>query len=239
MLNRLLIATTVDGNPKTARVTVGYHHAVRALERQGSVQLPFEWSYSDDLGRARSRIACNALERDGWDYLLWWDEDVYPTNMAIVGQMLATGKDVVAVPYPRKRIPTLYPYKPLDSDIARGGLSFDNGVCEVEYIAIGFCLTSRKCIQQMADAYREELWFSDGETMDREITGMFTPMFGPVYRLPDGRRARNLFSEDYTFMHRWRAIGGRVHMLATMDMPLTHVGGYCFTGAPGDIAQRL
>lgn len=234
---KLLIATPTDGRPDTALVTWGYHNAVRNLERSGAVCIPSTIGFADDLARARSRMVWYALQRPEWTHVLWWDDDVVPPDPSIVGRMLATGHDVIGAPYPRKRIPVAFPYKPLDRDLRGGSLTVVGDCVEVELLAFGFMITSRSCLEKMCKAYEDE-WFSDGhpDTTPHETVALFRQVMTPQIRI-DGRRHRELYSEDYSFCWRWRGIGGAVWMYAGGGAPLVHVGGNDFRGAREDIGR--
>lgn len=242
---RILIATPTDGHPQTATVTYAYHHAVRQLERAGSVVIPSEIFFSDDLTRARSRAIWYALQREGWDWILWIDDDV-AFDSSIVPLMVDRAKadeiEVLGAPYPRKRIPAQFPYKPLASQLAAGKIDVVRDCVEVELLAFGFMLTSRECLETMCDAYSNE-WFTDGHEPGNihETIGLFKQIHTDATTVPDGKggtmRFRDLYSEDYSFCYRWRAIGGKVHMYVGDGSPLGHIGGHVFTGERADIGR--
>jgi hypothetical protein len=242
---RILIATPTDGHPQTAVVTYAYHQSMRQLERAGSVVIPSEIFFSDDLARARSRAIWYALQRDGWDYILWIDDDV-AFDSSIVPRMIdramADGHHVLGAPYPRKRIPAQFPYKPLAAQQAAGKIEIKNDCVEVELIAFGFVLTSRECLETMCDAYSNE-WFTDGHdaTNIHETIGLFKQIHTDATTIPDGKgstmRYRELYSEDYSFAWRWRKIGGKVMMYVGEGAPLGHVGGHVFTGTRDEIGR--
>jgi hypothetical protein len=235
---RILIATPTDGRPDSAHVTWAYHQAVRNLERSGCVSLPATIGFSDDLAKARSRLARVALERDGWDAVLWLDDDVAPQDVSIIGRMASSGHDVIGAPYPRKRIPALIPYKPLASTLETGRLSVEGDCTEVELLAFGCMLTSRRCLESMVAAYREGDWFSDSHDgiVARETVAIFGQVQTPT-REVDGHRHRDLLGEDYSFCYRWRAIGGRVMMYVGAGAPVRHIGGHEFTATRAEIGN--
>lgn len=243
MTPRILIATPVDGNPDTASVSLAYHSGVRAAEREMVAEVvPYALAFSDDLARARSRAVYYALERDTWDYVLWWDDDVAVQNVSVIQHMVdrmqSDGHDVLGAPYPRKRILATFPYKPLDAALKSKRIEVKNDCVEVELLAFGFMLTSRACLQLMVDHYRESDWFSDGTPTDRrEVVAVFRQVMTDKMSLPDGGRFRELYSEDYSFCHRWRAIGGKVQMYVGPGAPLGHVGMHKFIGSRDEIGR--
>lgn len=239
---RILIATPVDGSPETAVVTHGYHHAVRQLERSGAVVMPSTLSFSDDLARARSRAVWWALQADSWDYVLFWDDDVCPADTQIVPRMIARaeedGYDVIGAPYPRKRIPAQFPYRPLPASLGQGSLDVVRDCVEVEALAFGFMLTSRKCLKSMVEYYKDD-WFTDNHDQYRphNTVAIFRQVMTDTSVLPDGTLTRDLLSEDYSFCHRWRAMGGKVMMYVGEGAPLRHIGGYAYHGERQDLGR--
>lgn len=237
---RVIIATPVDGSPNTASVSHRYHVSVRQLERAGSVVLPAELCFADDLARARSRCVHVALtKRDDWDWLLWIDDDV-AFDSQIVPRMLAIAEaneyEMIGAPYPRKRIPAQFPYKPLSATQA-----VKNDCVEVSTLAFGFVLTSRDMLATMCDAYSND-WFTDMHTgTPTEVIALFKQVHTPESKItkPDGStmRFRELYSEDYSFCHRWRAIGGKIHMYVGEGSPLGHVGNHVFEGSKADLGN--
>jgi hypothetical protein len=223
---RLIIATPVDGTPTTGFVSCAYHNAVNRLYRAGAVSVPSELMFSDDIVRARSRAAWFALQRPGWEWMLWIDNDT-AFDDAIVGRMihlaLTDGHEFIAAPYPRKRIPAAFPYKPLDENIAAGRQPVVNDCMEVDYIGFGFVLLARSCLEKMTAHYYEEDWFLDerGSDAPHPTVGLFKQVL---------TSKRELLSEDYSFCHRWRAMGGKVQMYVGEGAPLGHVGTHVFVG---------
>jgi hypothetical protein len=244
---KILIATPTDGNPMTAVVSFAYHAAVSALRAAHADYLevvPGTLMFNDDLARARSRAVWYALEpeRDGtWDYLLWIDDDVafdHDIVPRMIESAVAGGFDVLAAPYPRKRIPTSFPYRPLTSSFEAGGFRTFHSCAEVEAVAFGFVLTSRHCLTSMVKRYASE-WFTDMHQTEhpREIVALFKQVHTDPVLGPDGKARRDLFSEDYSFCHRWRAMGGSIHMYMGPGTPLGHVGGHMYRGGMNEIGS--
>ena len=92
--------------------------------------------------------------------------------------------------------------------------------------------TSRKCLEAMTTHYADE-WFTDAHEPDKphETIALFRQVMTDPVQLPgSGARYRELYSEDYSFCHRWRRMGGRVYMFVGEGAPLGHVGGHVFSG---------
>lgn len=236
---RVLIATPVDGDPIGAKVSHGYHHAVTHLVRDGALTIPATISFADDLARARSRCVWYALQaKEQWDWVLWWDEDVIVHDTAIVRRMISVaesnGWDMIGAPYPKKRIPSKFPYMPTKEAVLTGNMPVEDDCVEVDCLAFGFVLTSRDCLESMADQYKNDLWFSDNHDPNNlhKTVALFMPMFASDYH-----HERMLLSEDYSFCHRWRAMNGKIHMYLGEGSPLSHQGSHVFSGQKSEIGK--
>jgi len=237
--SRILVASPVDGSPETASVSLGYSSGIRALERANANVLPYSLCFSDDLARARSRCASIALERPGWDWLLWWDDDVVCKDVSIVQRMVDAagrhGLEMIGAPYPRKRIQASFPYKPLRTQLEAGRIEWRDEVQLVECIGFGFVLTSRSCLSLMTQRWNKE-WFTDVREGQppRETIALFKQIHTDESSVlgPNGlpMRFRDLLSEDYSFCWRWREMGGSIGMYVGEGSPLMHVGAHGYTG---------
>lgn len=243
MTTRLVIATPIYGTPETATVHAGYHHAVRALERRGAEIIPHEIMFSDDICRARARCVDYALRR-GFDWLMFWDSDVFPRDPSIVARMLeratVDGHHWLGAPYPRKRMPAMFPYRELPGKAA---LEVVRDCAEVEALAIGFTLISQWCLQKMWNHYRSTLWFSDwrgspdGAFEPRELVDLFDFMREPERQVA-GHRFREKLSEDYAACVRWRALGGKIQMYVGDGAPVAHIGSHVYTGRRDELGNN-
>jgi hypothetical protein len=175
---------------------------------------------------------------------------VVPSDLGVLRRMVDRaewdGHDWLAAPYPRKRIPTRYPYRPLRAAPGEPtGLRIVNDCAEVEACAIGFTLTRRSCLARMVDHYREEEWFTDvhDPVNPHETVAIFRQIQTPTEYVhgADGgtMRYRDLLSEDYSACHRWRAMGGKVHMFVGEGSPVGHVGGQLYQGTRAELGQCL
>jgi hypothetical protein len=211
------------------------------LAEQGAQAIPESLFFADDLVRARSRAVSYALERKAWDWVLWWDDDVAPQDVSIVQRMVETaqrhGYDMLGAPYPRKRIPAKFPYKPIQQQSP-----IVNDCVEVDLLAFGFMLTSRHCLQYMSDSY-DDIWFSDrhDDGPFRRIPALFSLVHGPEYvalnESGESVLLRDLYSEDYSFCRRWRDIGGKVHMYVGNHTPLAHIGSCAYLGSKAELGN--
>jgi hypothetical protein len=243
--DRILLATPLEGTQETAHVSFAYHTAVRHLERQGVNILPHSITFSTDVVRARSRCVDHALTEDFWDWILWWDEDVALTEQQYLARMIQRAiedkHDVICGPYPRKRLPTVFPYRPFFADVSARAMPIIRDCIEVEGAPAGFMLTSRACLERMVDHYRPTLWCTDlVDNAPREIVEIFMLQYSQETEiLWDGQpmRYRERLSEDYSFCQLWRAMGGKVQLYVSGEAPLSHVGKYAFPGKMSDLGR--
>lgn len=241
MTRKICIATPVYGAPSSATVAWGYHNALCGFMRHPDVHLLHgHLTLNLDLVRARSRIVRMFLETDATD-LLMWDSDVVPRDMNVIHAMVASEKDVIALPYPRKTIhweviadnvrdeqEQAIHGRQSGSELEGYGLDWplrildqkhENGIAKVSEVGLGFTLIRRHVLEKMVKHYDGALGFTD----HIEGRGFHTVALFQLW-LKDG----DLLSEDYSFCRRWRDIGGDVHVLID---PARHIGTYAFGGS--------
>jgi len=238
---RIVIATPVLGSPDNASVAWSYHIGVRALERCGAIMLMGDLAFSDDITRARSRQTWAALQRDGWDWLLFWDSDVAGTAeiaCRMIERAEENGHTWVGAAYPRKRLPPMLPYRPLQEHLDAGQLTVVRDCIEVEGVGLGFTIVRRSTLEAMVSHYADELWFTDTHDLNNvhETIDIFDTMRTPVTEV-NGRRFREKLSEDYAACRRWRQMGGRVQMYVGKGAPLPHVGTHAFVAEVADLGR--
>ena len=229
---RIIIATPLDGTPQTGFVSAAYHSAVVRLHQAGAISVPFTLMFSDDIVRARSRAVWYALQREDWDYMLWIDSDT-AFDDAIVPRMvkIAEARKIgfIAAPYPRKRIPAKFPYRPLASDMVTGRLPVVDQCIEIEMIGAGFMLHSREMLSKMTEVYAHDSFL---DRHDESAPHDTVALFGMLKT-----DAGELLSEDYSFCRRWRLIGGKIYMYVGEGSPLGHVGSHVFTGTQAELGS--
>lgn len=242
--NKVVVATPVYGKVESASVSYGFHQAVCRLLRDPNVSfLEGRIFMNCDLVRARSRAVRMFLESPG-THLLFWDCDVVPRDVAAIGAMAESEKDVIALPYPRKRVDwdkvsDQVRDESEQADLGRQsgaeleGHSTDwpirgakeqpvDGMIRVSECGMGFTMIRREALIKMCAAY-PELYFRDD--MDSQ-TPSVQPTFALFQLLIDPTN-RDLLSEDYSFCRRWLDIGGEIWMI--LD-PAAHVGDHVFGG---------
>jgi hypothetical protein len=241
---KVCIATPVYGPPASATVSYAYHAAMLSLLRDAGIGFVIRLT-NCDLVRARSRAVYEFLQTDA-THLLFWDEDTIPPSTQAIGWLVHSGHDMIGLPYPHKKLDweavadgvrdeheqstlgrqtgadleALSQTMPLFVKSADGGV--EGGIGEVECMGFGFMMLSRSCCERMVEAYRKDLTFTDlVDGRKRETVALFQLII---------RADRILLSEDYSFCERWRAIGGKVMVMAA---PASHVGRHVYRGQLG------
>jgi hypothetical protein len=221
--SRICIATPVRGAELMCEpVAMGYSESIRLLQQRMSADVyPATLTYNVDNVRARNRIAATFLrERDDCSHLLWWDNDQWPEDNRIVEQMLELDVDLVGAPYPNKRHPMRWTHQRLDARSAD-----ERGLLEVRWLGFGFTLTSRACLQRMADTARV---YTD-TPLPHKVPDCFGLLF---FQPPDSAdpTEEHLLSEDYSFCERWRQLGGQAFIYARAGI-VVHAGMHGWTAA--------
>jgi len=187
-----------------------------------------------DIVRARSNAVALVLRLyPDATHILWMDDDVVAPSIQTFARLLRTGYDVVGCPVPRKKIERWgnereacdFCYRLQGEDGGTHEVQADEKGCvEVDALPFGLMLTSTHALRFLVAKHREALWYRDG---GHEAVAIFQLVMSEPRTAPDGSRFRELLSEDYSFCSRWRADGGKVHMLLE---PCAHVGAHRFTG---------
>jgi hypothetical protein len=86
----------------------------------------------------------------------------------------------------------------------------------------GFMCIKREVFERMMKGY-PDLWYIPEDPDSGQMVGTHWAFFDEVIT-PEHR----LLSEDYGFCHRWRAIGGQVHI--DVISKLSHTGNYTWQG---------
>lgn len=231
----ILIATMLDDRPDHASVAFGYAVAREQARAMYSTEIvPSEICYPGDVCRTRSVAVNWALQRCGWEWLLFWDSDVVPSDVSIIGRMReraeADGHKWIGAAYSKKRLPPQLAMKHTDETVREGRARITNDCIEVDLLAIGFTMIHRSALEEMVAHYREELWFSDEQQGQlSEVVALFKLDFTAERRF-HGKRFRELSSEDYSACRRWRALGGKIACYVGPGAPLGHLGHYLYRG---------
>jgi hypothetical protein len=193
------------------------------------------------ITRSRNTLLAHFVSSTAATHILFIDSDI-SFEPALVSRLLASGKEVVAASYPLK---THYWDSYAEQRLRRGepastaGLRYVGELCDgalaerdgdlatATYVGTGFMLISRAVILRMIEAYPETRYkrvhaYADEQTAEHDPYALFDCMIDPV--------AQTYLSEDFTFCHRWRMLGGQI-WLDTRSR-LTHTGPADFCGSP-------
>lgn len=194
-------------------------HDTMALVQRGDRVSIYDESGSTDLPDARAQMVHRFLSGDGTD-LVNIDNDICWEAGALL-RLVDLPVDCVGGAYPKREDPIQFPVRYLPD---REDLIADpqTGLLEVEAIQGGFVRYRRAMLERMCEAY-SDLWFSTTRYPGERLHALFEPL-----RFSDGRK----FGEDFSFFHRWRAIGGQVWVDPNVTM--AHVGLKAFIGNLGD-----
>ena len=240
----LMVATPCFGGLVTQR----YMQSVCGLLDYGrrcglpvSVEL---LGYDSLIPRARNTLVATFLDHPEATHLLFIDADIGFTFEA-VDRMLSFDQDVVAGLYPLKIVhydasvlARLQAGESLESaQLCYVGLLEDgpgaeqrDGFATGVYAGTGFMMIRRSALERMTAAYPETSYTRSHNTagagQSRNQYALFDAVIEPA--------TREYLSEDYTFCHRWRAIGGRLWL--DTQSRLAHVGPREFAG---DAAARF
>lgn len=199
--------------------------------------------WQSDVVRIRSRFVNYFLTQTDATHLLFLDDDVSMLPKVLRG-MLATGKDFVAAPYPRRegvdftRIDELKGEVP--SEVAaykyalrllpnNGTLEIDkDGSAEVEAVPLGCALLSREGLEKVTESFaNSDVVFDDQLPNGSRVRCV--ALFQLVFEHQrDGKVS--LLSEDYSFCARWRSSKQKVYMYLGEGSPVTHHGSHDYKG---------
>jgi hypothetical protein len=186
--------------------------------------VPEHVCFDGDVVRARNRLAWYVLrEMPDATHVLWWDSDIVPLERTgpLVAALLGSGEDVIGVSYVKKSRPMwthMALNVPTDTDVARGRQ-------HVLAVGFGFTLTSTRALREVAASVPR---YTDMGSDQKEVPG--TPDMFDLVRAPHPTRPDVVWklSEDFSFCHRWRELGGNVALYLGDDAALAHVGPHAY-----------
>ncbi len=198
------------------------------------------------ITRSRNTLLAHFMANDAATHILFIDSDI-SFDSALVGRLIASGKDLVAACYPLKTYywdadakQRLRRGEPVDTagmryvgELSEGAMAEREGdLATATYVGTGFMLISRSAIVRMIAAYPETEYktihaYAEKQSCSSQFYALFDCMIDPI--------TQTYLSEDFTFCHRWRALGGQV-WLDTRSR-LTHTGPTDFQGMPGVVFE--
>jgi len=100
-------------------------------------------------------------------------------------------------------------------------IPFDSGLKEMLWLSSGCWCLKRSAVEKMVEAYPELTYVGDDNVAGKNIHGLYIPT---IFELEDetGKTFKKYLSEDWSFVERWRKIGGKVY--ADTSIALRHIG---------------
>jgi hypothetical protein len=223
-------------------VTQRYMQSVCALLEWGNVnQLPVSLEllgYDSLVTRSRNTLLSTFLDSPTATHLMFIDADIGFTPDQVV-RLLAFDRDVVAGMYPLKIVHydegvahRLQAGEPLDTAQLRyvgapcqgPELEVEDGFSTGIFAGAGFLLIKRGALERMTQAYPETRYTAS----HNQATPSTSPNQYALFDCMIEPETGHYLSEDYTFCHRWRALGGKI-WLDTRSR-LMHIGPREFVG---------
>lgn len=231
-------------------VTQGYMQSVIGLMQQASVDgydVTLALLGQDALiTRSRNTLLAHFMATSVASHILFIDSDI-SFEPALVSRLISSDKDIVAACYPLK---THYWDVQAERRLQQGeavhtaGLRYVGELCEgpladrqgdlatATYVGTGFMLISRAAVSKMITEYPQTRYktihsYPDEQSSRLVPYALFDCIIDPTTQI--------YLSEDFTFCHRWRAIGGQI-WLDTRSQ-LTHTGPTDFLGRPASVFE--
>jgi hypothetical protein len=221
------------------------------LLAQLGIQCTVEFMKNESLiTRARNNMVAKFMSNPETTHLLFIDADITWHPMDVV-KLLAAEKDVVGGIYPKKRyawerltpenIKDFVSRKKLyynkdksEEDLIRENLvnynlnydrktmKIENNLLEIYTLATGFFMVSRGCLKKMMEAHPASKYIDDVNYLKDSENDYAYALFDCI--IVD----THYMSEDWTFCHRWRELGGKVY--CDVSICLNHSGTEDFSG---------
>lgn len=186
---------------------------VLQLVRRGDAVSIDDESHGAEIDTARALIVSKFIAGPG-THLVMVDSDLCWQAGAIT-RLVDHGREFVAGVYPYRRDPISFPLHMLDGQPS----TLENGLLEVKAVPGGFVCVTRSMVERMI-AEHPELEFTSSKAK-HPCWALFDHVWEGKTRL----------SEDLSFCHRWRAMGGRIWI--DPDMTIGHIGPKLFVGKLG------
>ena len=195
------------------------------------------------ITRARNGIVSTFIEKD-FTHLFFIDADIGFKHIDVF-RLLLKKKDVITGAYPMKTIDwektvgsssweeaqrrsihyVINPVKEENNEVR-----IVDGLIKVLDAGTGFMCISKEAIDQIIDAYGEEIMYLK-DSVSVDDTGKVSHIKEPAYAIFDTsieQGSNRYLSEDYTFCRRWQSIGGDIWL--DPSVILDHYGAYAYKG---------
>jgi len=184
-----------------------------------------------DIYSLRAQIVAHFLaDPDKPTDLVFVDSDVgWPAGS--LHKLLDHDVDLVAGAYPKRDYPIQFMFRS-EQDLGPDGHQQmmgdpETGLVEVWGMPGGFMRCTRSMLETMWNHYEPELGIYDRAVPGEKTVRMFDPL-----RFKDEQGRLHSLSEDYAFCQRWRDLGHKVWMDASI--PMAHIGTHAFQGCLGE-----
>jgi len=258
----ILIATPCYGG----QMTVGYTNSLLGLLRElecAKISWSVKFLANESLiTRARNYFVSLFLADKTFTHLLFIDADI-SYDPKIIHEMLASGKDVVAAPYPKKgldwdlinRIDLIIPFinnyyktrtpnSTLIDEIYPLLLSYAVNIplktkshgnfIQAKYAATGFMLIKKSVIETLIKAYPKRNYISTNPEQCTEGNG---DLHYDLFTVMIHPTTREYLSEDYAFCYLCEL--SRIEIWVYKNAQMTHTGTYNFVGDFGKYMKSI
>lgn len=175
------------------------------------------------IQRARCFLFTHFLERTQCTDLMFIDADIGWEAEGFC-RLMEHPVDIVGGAYRARSPEEHYILRPLENELMRKP---PHGLMEVEGLGTGFLRITRRAAERMVAAYPDD-WYTDPTCQGLAVRNLFE------FEVRD----HALYSEDYNFCRRWRAIADDCKVWVDPDQLLDHVGSATFRGRLIDYLQR-
>lgn len=221
-------------------------HCIFLLSSIG-IKIVFNYTdYESLVQRGRNTLSARSLADKTVTHVLFIDADIefLPENVL---KLLEHGKEIIGGIYPQKKwlFERMGNFKQIlklskqthNKDVSPDvflqnnllGYNFNgiissikDNLCEVDYVATGFLLISRKVFETMATVMPELKYNDDINSLNEEQRKHCYAFFDC------GIVGDRYLSEDYMFCHRTKQLGYQVY--CDVSLPLNHIGTCVFQG---------
>ncbi len=234
----IVVATPCFGGLLTTAYAISMFKLQAVLRGAADIEMKVLLKEADALiTRARASLVAQFLDDPDATHLLFIDADI-GFEPAQVLRLINFGADISAAVYPVKAIDwdsvkAAVAARQADPEAAafayvyevedRNNVVARSGFVKVCYAGTGFLMIRRQALERMcghyADLRFERDHSAESATPSRNRYALFDSLIDET---------GTYLSEDYSFCHRWTAIGGDIW--ADLESRLSHVGRYVFRG---------
>lgn len=176
------------------------------------------------ISRGRNNLVAKFMANPNATHMMFIDSDIR-FNASDLFRMLTYNVDIVGGIYPMKSVPIKYVVNTI------AGAPQEGNLVEVSTLGTGFMMVRRNVIESMCKAYPHTKYIDSlgiGKEFEPHMFALFDTMI-------DG--LKQYYSEDWTFCHRWRSMGGKIW--ADRSIKLDHIGYHVFGGNVDELSNVL